>query len=240
VAFSPDGQRIITGSWDGTAKVWESARAEEVTAWQAEESAANQHLAALQQPRSTKQERQRTAGDEGTIKRWLILAPISLAGQNAEDGLDVEQITGEGKLRPKTRETSSVRRGERTWQEVALEDFVIDFNAIVGRNTEWSVAYAVCYIRSETEQRGLQMLVGSDDLAKVYLNGKQVHKYSFTRTLVADQDMVPGISLNTGVNVLVFKVVNAIGTWQGCIRFTDAQGNPVKGIKVTLDPDAKD
>ena len=38
------------------------------------------------------------------------------------------------------------------------------------------MAYAVCYIRSEAEQRGLRMLVGSDDEAKVYLNGKQVHE----------------------------------------------------------------
>jgi hypothetical protein len=28
--------------------------------------------------------------------------------------------------------------------------------------------------------------------------------------------------------------------WKGSIRFTDAQGNPVKGIKVTLDPEEKD
>jgi hypothetical protein len=40
--------------------------------------------------------------------------------------------------------------------------------------------------------------------------------------------------------VLVFKVVNGIGAWMGSIRFTDAQGNPVKGIKVMLDPEAKD
>jgi hypothetical protein len=37
----------------------------------------------------------------------------------------------------------------------------------------------------------------------------------------------------------VFKVVNETSDWVGSIRFTDAQGNPVKGIKVTLDPEGK-
>ena len=84
------------------------------------------------------------------------------------------------------------------------------------------------------------MLMGSDDEAKVYLNGKQIHKYPFQRWLVADQDVVPDIALNKGLNVLVFKVVNGVLDWQGSIRFTDAQGSPVKGIKVTLDPEEKD
>jgi hypothetical protein len=35
-------------------------------------------------------------------------------------------------------------------------------------------------------------------------------------------------------------VVNGLLGWQGSIRFTDAQGNPVNGIKVTLDPEGKD
>ena len=50
---------------------------------------------------------------------------------------------------------------------------------------------------------------------------------------------MPDIALNAGLNVLVFKVVNGGGDWKGSIGFTDAQGNPVKGIKVTLDPEAK-
>ena len=58
---------------------------------------------------------------------------------------------------------------------------VIDFNALLGHETTQSVAYAVCYLRSEAEQRGLQMLVGSDDEAKVYLNGKQVYTNAFPR-----------------------------------------------------------
>jgi hypothetical protein len=80
------------------------------------------------------------------------------------------------------------------------------------------------------------MLVGSDDVAKVYLNGKQVHKHPIAGPFYPDQDMVPDITLNAGLNVVVFKVVNESRDWKGAIRFTDTQGDPVKGIKVTLTP----
>ncbi len=40
VAFSPDGQRIVTGSGDMTAKVWEAATPEQVAAWENEERSA--------------------------------------------------------------------------------------------------------------------------------------------------------------------------------------------------------
>jgi WD40 repeat protein len=243
VAFSRDGQRIVTGSWDQTAKIWETAGEDQVAAWQSEERAAAQSLAVLRAARTAEQERQRLAraDDEGAIKRWLILPPIALAtNQTGAQGLDLEQVEGEGKLRPKAGEMRSIGNRELKWQEVAQKDYVIDFNAILGRVTTLSVAYAVCYIRSEAEQRGLRMLVGSDDEAKVYLNGKQVHESPFPRSFVADQDIVPDIALKAGLNVLVFKVVHDFLEWQGSIRLTDAQGNPLKGITVTLDPEAKD
>ena len=154
--------------------------------------------------------------------------------------MDTEQIEGEGRLRPKAGEGTVMVSGELKWQEVAQEDYVIDFNVILGDVTQQSVAYAVCYIRSEVEQRGLRMLVGSDDEAKVYLNGKQIHKYPVGWGFVADRDTVPDIALNAGLNVLVFKVVNEFVDWKGSIRFADTQGNPVKGIQVTLNPEAKD
>jgi hypothetical protein len=129
--------------------------------------------------------------------------------------------------------------GELKWQEVVQEDYLLDFTVLLGRVSPQSVAYAICYIRSEAEQRGLRMRVGSDDQAKVYLNGEQVHRHPFGRGWFADEDVVPDIALKAGLNVLVFKVVNQAGDWRGSIRFTDTQGDPVPGIKATLDPEER-
>jgi hypothetical protein len=102
------------------------------------------------------------------------------------------------------------------------------------------VAYAVCYIHSIAEQTGLVMKVGSDDQAKVYLNGKEIYRNAFERPCVPDHDIVSeGVKLKAGLNVVVFKIVNETNDWQGSVRFTDSAGQPVKGIRVTLDPEGK-
>jgi WD40 repeat protein len=241
VAISADGHRIVTGSSDQTAKVWEAATVQEVAVWQDEKRVEARHLAAIERERAASQERQRTARARDSIKQWLILAPIPLASsaQSGSEGLEAEQIEGEGQLRPKAEETRSIGNSKLKWRKVTLEDYVIDFNAIVGQVTDHCVAYAVCYIRSESDHRGLQMLVCSDDQAKVYLNGKQVHKYPFARLFLDVEDIVTDLALNEGLNVLIFKVVNELGEWKGSVRFADPLGNAVKGIQVTLDPDAQ-
>jgi hypothetical protein len=100
-------------------------------------------------------------------------------GQTGAQGLDIEQIEAEGQLRPKPGESRFIRGRELKWREVALTNEVIDFNALLEHETTQSLAYAVCYLRSEAVQHGLQMLVGSRDEAKVYLNGKQVYRNGF-------------------------------------------------------------
>jgi hypothetical protein len=129
---------------------------------------------------------------------------------------------------------------ELVWSALQLEAHLIDFNQFVGQETDWSVAYAVSYVRSEVAQTGLLMKVGSDDEAKIYLNGEEIYRFAARRSYVPDQDVVAGVRLRAGLNVLVFKVVNEANDWQGSIRFTDAAGQPVKGIKVTLAPEVKD
>ena len=77
----------------------------------------------------------------------------------------------------------------------------------------------------------------SDDAAKLYLNGKVIYAYKGGRTLILSKaDELDDVELIRGLNLLVFKVVNENGDWQGSIRLTDKDGKPIKGIKVTLTP----
>jgi WD40 repeat protein/serine/threonine protein kinase len=241
VACSPDGHRIVTGTEDGIARIWEAATPQQVAAWQTEEKALTEQLAVRrsEEARAAARERALRVRDPGAIKEWLLLAPMGFGRRGAEV-LDEEQVPAEASLRPRAGERVKVGEAERVWRPIQLEDYLIDFNALLGEQTELSVGYAVCYIRSDTAQAGLIMKVGSDDAAKVYLNGKEIHQWRGNRVWLPDQDEVRGVELKAGLNVLVFKVLNWQRYWKGSIRFSDSAGQPLKGIRVTLDPEAKD
>jgi WD40 repeat protein len=46
--------------------------------------------------------------------------------------------------------------------------------------TERSVACAPCYLESDRPRNDLWLQVGSDDQAKVYLNGQQIYQFRLT------------------------------------------------------------
>jgi len=105
----------------------------------------------------------------------------------------------------------------------------------LGATTEYSVGYAVVYVVADDDMKDVRMKTGSDDQARVYLNGKQVLNQPDARPLEKDQDTTT-VSLKKGTNVIVFKVVNEGMDWSGCLRFTDAGGTPLKGLKARLTP----
>lgn len=173
--------------------------------------------------------------DEGFIRNWLVLAPIPLdAGQSGADGLVKEQVADEAKLHPKDGDTTSAGGKELAWKKYEAEEYFVNFNTFLGKETENSVGYAVCYLVADNEMSGLKMKTGSDDQAKIYLNGKEIWKNAEARGLDKDQDTTEDVTLKSGVNTLVFKVVNEGMDWSGCVRFVDKDGNPVKNLKVQL------
>lgn len=174
---------------------------------------------------------------DGFIRNWLLLAPIPCEQDSSgAEAIDKNQLPDEALLKPKAGDKVSVGGKELTWKKVKATDYFFDINEILNQQTEKTVAYAVSYVRAEAEQTNLQLKMGSNDQGKVYLNGKLLLKASDPRTLDKDADTARNVTLNKGVNVVVFKLFNEGNDWQGCLRFTDSSGKPVTDLVVQLDP----
>jgi hypothetical protein len=171
--------------------------------------------------------------NDGFITTWLLLAPIPLEqNQTGTEALGKPQLKDEAKLQPKAGDKVKVGTTDLQWKAYKAKDHFFDFNDFLGQQTEDSVGYAVCYVHAPGDLKGIKLLIGSDDQALVYLNGKQVIKNENARALERDQDSAE-VTLNKGVNVLVFKVVNEKIDWSGCARFVDKDSAPVKGLRAS-------
>jgi hypothetical protein len=84
------------------------------------------------------------------------------------------------------------------------------------------VAYAGFAVYSP-ESTGADLLIGSDDGVKVYVNGKAVFTNRVDRGYVADQDKVP-IELKSGWNSIVIKVDQSGADWSLSARIPNPEG----------------
>jgi eukaryotic-like serine/threonine-protein kinase len=173
----------------------------------------------------------------GYVRKWLVLnEPIVYHESDGTKALDAAQVAGEAELRPRPADEVEAAGRRLRWKEYSTPDRFVDFTAIYGMPNHRRVAYAVCYVVSSAQRTALRLRVGSDDQAKVYLNGRQVHRIAKTRPLRLDEDDVNGITLRKATNVLVLKVVNETYDWAGSVRFVDKEGKPAEGIEFRLTP----
>jgi hypothetical protein len=174
--------------------------------------------------------------EEGFIRDWLMLAPASIPESGGAEEIDKKQIADEGALKPKEGEKQKIGDKELTWKAVRAKDYYLDLNETLGGANENVVGYLVAYVVCDKEMPDLTLLMGSNDQGKVYLNGKEVVKNDQGRTIDKDSDKAEKITLNKGVNVIVFKVINELNNWQACLRFADKAGKPVTNYVVKMTP----
>jgi WD40 repeat protein len=227
IAMTSDGYRLITGSGDGTVKIWEAPSPQQVVLWEEQEKKLARRLAPWKRP---------VSGASHFIQDWLVLAPLALKdGEALADALDREQLEGEARMQPGVGERRPVDGKQYSWQKYHEDEPILNFNRFVGTVTAGSVAYAVCYVISQTERKDLLLQVGSDDQAKMYLNGHPVYKYTEVRALEVVDPIGP-VTLRKGTNILVIKVVNGGGDWECCARFVDSDCNPADGLRFSVTP----
>lgn len=177
-----------------------------------------------------------TPGPDGYIRNWLILAPIVFPeGRGGADLIFEEQIRNESALKPKAGDKATVRGKELTWTAITASTNYFDFNAALKGTHDRAMGYAVTYIECEQEMPGVIMTLGSNDEGRLYFNGVDIYIFSEPRTLELDADK-GRVTLKKGVNVIVFKIFNEQGNWQGAMRFLDKSGAPLTNLKVRLAP----
>lgn len=173
---------------------------------------------------------------EGYIRHWVMLAPISLPeGETGSEAIFKEQIRGEAALQSKAGDKVKVGGKELTWQNITASTNYFDFTAIMKTLNEREAGYAVTYIESEMEQSDVIMAVASNDEGRIYFNGVDIYVFGEPRTLMLDADKGK-VTLKKGLNVVVFKVINEQGNWQGAMRLLDKGGAPLKDVKIKLSP----
>ena len=173
---------------------------------------------------------------DGYIRHWLVLAPIALAeGETGSEAIFKEQVKDEATLRPKAGDKLKIGGKELTWKSITAATNYFDFAASVNTLGEKEAGYAVTYIECETEKPDVTMAVASNDQGRIYFNGVDIYIWSEPRTLVLDSEK-GRVTLKKGINVIVFKVINEQGNWQGAMRLLDKSGTPLTNLKIRLSP----
>src|SRR5207302_2964467 len=100
----------------------------------------------------------------------------------------------------------------------------IDFTQLCERKNA-AVVYAATYLHAPAE-RDATIQIGSDDWARVWLNGKAVLERRVSIPAFPAQATVP-IHLNAGWNRLLVKVVQATGPWEMYFDLAEPSGADV-------------
>ncbi len=174
---------------------------------------------------------------EGFIRDWLLLGPLPLPQEGApSDPILQAHLPNEATLSPRIGERVSVGPEERMWRAVRAPGFLFDFNEQLGGTNHSSIGYLVARVVSPEAKTNLVVLAGCNDQSRLFLNGREVAKRLEAGPLAKDELRAEKIALQTGVNTVVFKVINEQNNWQACLRFVDAAGKPVPGLTLRLQP----
>ena len=131
---------------------------------------------------------------------------------------------------PKRNRTCPLRLSARDgkpagWRKIrAGADGAFDLNKLVQPNERVAV-YALGWVRAP-EERTAHFLLGSDDGARLWINGELVHSNPAYRAVTTDQDKV-AVRLKKGWNRVLLKIVQGDGGFGFQARFADPDGTLV-------------
>lgn len=146
------------------------------------------------------------------LRSWRVLGPFDAPAGSGPDCVCISE-TGDQDL-----------GGEHAGAEgmVAPKQVTAPTDILMLPNRPYSAWYAYKEV-SAAEAVDTQLLIGSDDDIKVWVNGQMVHRNQVKRSVARDQDVVP-VSLREGVNRILLKIINGDGDCGFVVRMRDTGG----------------
>jgi hypothetical protein len=187
---------------------------------------------------------------DGFIQRWLLLEPINkpnrsntvFTGTYVRNAFNTEYFPNQFTVIPREGDKVIVGDQELVWHAVDSANFNIKlFRFAYGLNkpTYGVIFWAVTVVNSPREMKNIRLVAGSNSASIWWLNGKEAVALFDDRRMVMDDAASKRLTLNKGRNIIRGAVINGPGLSDFCVRFIDENGDPVKGITVTLDSTEK-
>ncbi len=173
------------------------------------------------------------------IKRWLILAPVPVAGKGAAEPDEAAQKQafaddwfapqgGAAEVKPRAGLKQKAGGQDLEWRLEQSKTDLIDLKAASGGG-DFAIAYACAEIDLPRKTKCL-LGIGSDDAVKVWLNGRMLHEHWIGRATQTDDDIVPA-EFERGKNRLLIKVQNFRADWSFTCRRMGPEAQSEKLIK---------
>ncbi|OYT15521.1 MAG: hypothetical protein B7C24_12610, partial [Bacteroidetes bacterium 4572_77] len=163
----------------------------------------------------------------GFVNNWMVIGPFDTG---AKEYLPDVIPPGFDKEYPPEKEIKfskvySGMNGDVQWKEAkTTKKSLLDFNKIYSSN-KGAIAYAYTEIESPNN-RNILMTLGSDDGAKVWINGDLIFSKHIKRGATPDEEFLD-VKLKKGKNTVLVKVENFDGGWGIFMRVVD----PKKELK---------
>lgn len=155
---------------------------------------------------------------DGYVADWEVSGPYSQEGQGGQALFGVVFPPEKPGDREAVWRRVKSAGAERPW--------IVDLGKVAGGNDV--VAYLRAEVESPKDQRA-ELLLGSDDGVKAWLNGELVHANDVMRGLEPEQDRVE-VRLKEGRNVLLLKVNQGGGDWGACAKLVPWGGGELAGV----------
>jgi poly(3-hydroxybutyrate) depolymerase len=161
-------------------------------------------------------------GSDSFVRDWLILGMFPnprITLDSPDNGFHKDylgEIGGEAKAevmlnsRVSYTDAKGANRIAQVQYAQTAPSGILHFDKLYGR-VDYQLAYAFCYIESERDQT-VTGYFGSNDDARVWVNGELVHEYPLPRSCKARQDTFT-FRLKPGHNRVLVKICERWGDW---------------------------